>query len=116
MGNSESIAKKHYLMLREEDYQLAISGGAESGAVGGKIAVQEPVQHGAALDCTFEQNAQNSLENKADLRLSAQKDGSMHEHMEPSTYPQGESNPTEAVFVSPCAIRSKNVNRCRYRI
>ena len=44
LGNSEKIAKKHYLMVRDDDFKRAVEGGAESGAQ----AVQNPVQQPAA--------------------------------------------------------------------
>jgi len=44
LGNSEKIAKKHYLMVRDDDFRRAVEGGAKSGAQ----VVQKPVQQPAA--------------------------------------------------------------------
>jgi len=42
IGNSAPIAAKHYLQLTEEDFDKAVQGGAESGAVPVQKAVQQP--------------------------------------------------------------------------
>jgi len=48
MGNSPRIAMKHYLQVRDTDFDLAVKGAAESGAV----ALQKAVQHSHALNRT----------------------------------------------------------------
>ena len=42
IGNSAPIAAKHYLQLTDEDFDKAVQGGAESGAVPVQKAVQQP--------------------------------------------------------------------------
>ena len=42
IGNSAPIAAKHYLQLTDEDFDKAVQGGAESGAVPVQKAVQRP--------------------------------------------------------------------------
>ena len=51
LGNTPKIALKHYLMATDADFDLAIKGGAESGAV----AVQNAVQHAHAVNRTDSQ-------------------------------------------------------------
>jgi integrase len=48
IGNTELIAAKHYLQVTDEDFERAAKGAAKSGAE----AVQNPVQHAAAVSCT----------------------------------------------------------------
>jgi len=42
IGNSAPIAAKHYLQLTDADFEKAVKGGAESGAVPVQKAVQQP--------------------------------------------------------------------------
>ena len=55
IGNSASIAAKHYLQLTDADFEKAIEGGAESGAVVMQNAVQQPVAR-------FRFNSQETLQ------------------------------------------------------
>ena len=42
IGNSAAVAAKHYLTVREEDFQRAAQGGAKSGALGAQNQAQQP--------------------------------------------------------------------------
>lgn len=52
LGNSPTVATKHYLQVTDQDFQRALAGGAESGAV----VVQKPVQQPSASRCEASQN------------------------------------------------------------
>ena len=54
MGNTHRIALKHYLQVTDTDFERATQGAAESGAVFAR-AMQNPVQHMHAEDCTNSQ-------------------------------------------------------------
>ncbi len=45
IGNSAAVAAKHYLTVREEDFQRAAQGGAKSGALGAQNQAQQPSAH-----------------------------------------------------------------------
>ncbi len=47
LGNTPAVAIRHYLSVREEDFQKAISGGADSGA----LVTQKPSQPPHATEC-----------------------------------------------------------------
>ena len=60
IGNTPSIALKHYLQVLESDFAKAVNGGAESGAV----VVQKPVQSATASNSREETGSQRTLENR----------------------------------------------------
>jgi integrase len=48
IGNSQAVAKQHYLQVTDEHYRLAIEGGSKSGSVPAQAAAQNPAQHVSA--------------------------------------------------------------------
>jgi integrase len=51
IGNSATIAQRHYLQVTDEDFRRAAGSAAKSGAVDPKKALQNPVQSPAAQGC-----------------------------------------------------------------
>jgi integrase len=45
IGNSAAVAAKHYLTVREEDFERAAQGGAKSGALEAQNRAQQPFAH-----------------------------------------------------------------------
>lgn len=78
LGNSEAIARKHYLTVREDDFERA----AKSGAVGAEV-VQNAVQLASA------QTRKESQQTQAAYGVVG-KNAEMGEKLK---YPQGDSNP-----------------------
>jgi integrase len=67
IGNSAMIAAKHYLQVREADFDRAAGGAAKSDAK----ALQNPVQQPAARLCKQSQTISQVFENKKVMRADA---------------------------------------------
>ncbi len=76
VGHTVQIAAKHYLTVREEDFQRAAEGGTDSGAPVARIAAQQ----GAAMNGKVEKLASepvedcNSMQRGASRNLFVRKD------------------------------------------
>lgn len=79
IGNTAAIAAKHYLTVREEDFQRATQGGAKSGALG----AQKQAQQLAAASCMISQAQQKSPEKPGSLLVSATPCESMQNYLVP---------------------------------
>jgi integrase len=69
LGNSEAVARKHYLQVTEEHYAQATSGGAGGGATGGANVVQQVVQQAPEAICSQPQETLKASGVKAGLPL-----------------------------------------------
>jgi integrase len=67
LGNTPAIAARHYLTVREEDYERAVSGGAKSGAP----AAQKAAQQGAAGKSTVPLDTTKTQENSGLMPIGA---------------------------------------------
>ena len=65
LGNTPTVALRHYLQVVEADFERAVGGGAKSGAV----AVQKPVQSGADKNDLETTEATKTLPKKSFRRL-----------------------------------------------
>jgi len=79
IGNTATIAAKHYLQVTEADFQQAARSGAESGAV----AVQNPVQPAAASNCQPGPDTTKTMGNASVLPLPATADNSRSFYLAP---------------------------------
>jgi integrase len=67
IGNTAAIAAKHYLTVREEDFERASKGGANSGALEAHFQAQQP----SATVCTVSQESREDQERSGDMRADA---------------------------------------------
>ena len=67
VGHSPAVASKHYLQVRDADFDRASGGGAKSGA----REAQNAAQHTAAENCRVLQETQKALEHQGLLPLVA---------------------------------------------
>jgi hypothetical protein len=71
IGNTERIAKKHYLQTTEDYFERAAKSAAP--------ALQNPVQHGAVSGCKEPQQRRETAENTGDLQVDAVVCGAVQE-------------------------------------
>jgi integrase len=81
IGNSAKVATKHYLQVREEDFNRAAMGAAKSDAK----ALQNPVQQPAADISKNSQTISEAFENKRVMLADATSCNSVHNYTVPRT-------------------------------
>ena len=77
IGNSARVAAKHYLQVREEDFDRAANGAAKSDAK----ALQNPVQQPVADVSKDSQTISEAFENKRVMLVDARLAGSVLENV-----------------------------------
>ncbi len=115
VGKHTRIALKHYLQVTDAEYELAIQGGAESGA---QVA-QNPAQHAAAAVAGTRKKRHNPLANQGVMRLCAMTGENVPDHpaertgFEPADQFPGHGFSKPALSTTQPPLRSNN---CRQPI
>ena len=65
LGNSQRVAAKHYLQVRDEDFERAASHSAENSALPGESTAQNAAQPPSANSGQLSQETQKALENQS---------------------------------------------------